>query len=702
MLLAISFVFGGVLWGATAAAAPVVIHLIMRTKPRRMPFPALQFVRKTHKANISKLKLKHLILLAMRMLAVALVSLLIARAFLADFFEVPDRTVPAAAVVIVDNSASMTYRTGGKTLLSHGKQMGRQIILRHLPEGSRYAVLSSSQTPVTATFLSDPNTAAEQLNAIPETYAGDTLTAAMQRAFQLLQGIDMPRKEVFVISDMTEVSWSEMVGVSPPPGVSFTILNVGPGKDTNIALGPLRVGSERVPVGVETSVETTLSSAHLGGQVNVHVEMDGQAQPKVPVDLPVGGSRTVKMLVRASNEGTLHGKVVLDRPDPLAMDNVRYFSIRAGRTPTMIVVSDKGTTDKTGPLVSAASAFGRHSWVRREPIAIDHLSYARIEDAAIVLLPNIAFVSEQQWKDLERFVREGGRLWVVAGSLMSADAYNASVARKIMPVELGALEELPEMLAWAPRDYEHPLLHPFRVNPDFPLTEVKAKLRFTVTSTAEGSETVVPYADGVPAIVERTVGDGAVLLWNFSPLRGKSDIAPMFQHPLLAQGVVRAYTRDEHTDMDYTYGGSANVFVPRKMGLATAAVRMPGQSGFESTTVNPKRVITIPAEQLGHWDVQLTGTDAQRTVGFSVNAPARESDLAAIDANDVGTYLPGASVQVVSTPEELVEQQRMVHKNLDLVAPILLALLVLMTGEAYFANRFYKRGAETAVDISAK
>jgi hypothetical protein len=697
-MLAISFVFGGLLWGASAAVAPVLIHLIMRTRPRRMPFPALQFVRKTHKANISRLKLKHLILLAMRMAAIVLIAMLLARAFLPGWFQVPDRTVPAAAVFVVDNSGSMTYRTQGRSLLSRGKEMARTIITEQLPAGSRFAVVPTAATAVSPTFLSDPNTAAEQVTGLEETAGRGAPLAALSRAVSLLKGIDMARKEIVFVTDMTESSWRELTGLTVPPGVRVTVLNVGPGKDTNIALGEINVGSTHLPVGAETSVQTTVSSAHLGGMVNVRLELDGQAQPSQPIELPVGGAQTVRMVVRARRAGTLHGKIVLERKDPLELDNVRYFTLQVSDRPTMLVARERGSDDKTGLLVATAAALGQHRWVDRETIIMENLDAGQLSAAALVLMPNVTYVSDEQWEALRRYVRGGGKLWLVAGGGMGGQAYNTDAARSLMPAELGVAEELEEPVALAPDNYDHPLLHPFRVNPDFPLKQVRASFRFRVESRPENSTIVVPYADGVPAVIERTVGEGRVLLWNVSPLPGRSNFARLGQHPLLAQGVVRAYTRDVSMDTMLSVGELATLRVPRAMDAATASVKRPGKSGFEPIVVSPKRVISVPAEAPGHWDVQLTGEKEQTTLGFSTNAPVGESDLAAVDPNDARTYLPAERLEVVSSPEELRQEQRMVSEDLHLGGPLLLILLALMIAESYFANRFYKRGSETAVE----
>ena len=50
-MLELTFLKLGLLWGAAGVAAPIVVHLVMRQKPRLVPFPALRFVRASHLAS---------------------------------------------------------------------------------------------------------------------------------------------------------------------------------------------------------------------------------------------------------------------------------------------------------------------------------------------------------------------------------------------------------------------------------------------------------------------------------------------------------------------------------------------------------------------------------------------------------------------------------------------------------------------------
>ena len=74
-----SFLHAGVLAGLAAVAIPVILHLLMRQKPKRMPFPALRLLQNTVRQSTKRLRLRHLLLLAVRMLAIAALVFAVAR-----------------------------------------------------------------------------------------------------------------------------------------------------------------------------------------------------------------------------------------------------------------------------------------------------------------------------------------------------------------------------------------------------------------------------------------------------------------------------------------------------------------------------------------------------------------------------------------------------------------------------------------------
>src|SRR5690348_648848 len=67
------------LWGALLFVAPVVLHLIMRQQPKHLAFPALRFIQQRQFSNRRRLKLRHLLLLLLRILAICLLAFALAR-----------------------------------------------------------------------------------------------------------------------------------------------------------------------------------------------------------------------------------------------------------------------------------------------------------------------------------------------------------------------------------------------------------------------------------------------------------------------------------------------------------------------------------------------------------------------------------------------------------------------------------------------
>ena len=83
-----AFVNLSLLTGGMFVAIPVVLHLIMRQRPKQIVFPALRFIQQRRIANQRRLQLRHWLLLALRCGAIGLVALALARPSVASAADV--------------------------------------------------------------------------------------------------------------------------------------------------------------------------------------------------------------------------------------------------------------------------------------------------------------------------------------------------------------------------------------------------------------------------------------------------------------------------------------------------------------------------------------------------------------------------------------------------------------------------------------
>src|SRR5262245_36026937 len=104
------FVAPLVLAALGALAIPVFVHLIQRERKRVVEFPSLMFLRRIPYQSVRRRRLRDLLLLAMRLTALALIVLAFARPFFRrQSLAAAAQSGAREAVILVDTSYSMGY-----------------------------------------------------------------------------------------------------------------------------------------------------------------------------------------------------------------------------------------------------------------------------------------------------------------------------------------------------------------------------------------------------------------------------------------------------------------------------------------------------------------------------------------------------------------------------------------------------------------
>src|SRR5271157_6616763 len=132
--------------GAGLIVIPIILHLIMRRKPKLWEFPALRFIQKRHDTNQRRLRLRHLLLLLLRAGAIALLALAMARPSIKLSSRLGSQEAPVAAALIFDTAPHMQYRRDKKTRLEAVQEIGAWL-LAQLPPESQIAVFDSGMAP---------------------------------------------------------------------------------------------------------------------------------------------------------------------------------------------------------------------------------------------------------------------------------------------------------------------------------------------------------------------------------------------------------------------------------------------------------------------------------------------------------------------------------------------------------------------------
>lgn len=258
----LSLIFGGLF-----LAIPIVLHLVMRQRPKQMVFPALRFLQHRRDANRRKMQFRHWLLLALRCLAIALLAAALARpsvhsmmlgnwiiigvlgvlllvvgllallsalqkrgrvaalGFLSgtlllaaalavmllrtlgddDKQAIGNQKLPVGAVLVFDTSPRMQYLRQNRSRLEQAQEIAFWLI-RQLPAESEVAVVDSRTGG--AVFAVDLAAAERSVERLEVAGVPLPLADVVNQAVELARASKRARREVYVFTDMSRPSWA--------------------------------------------------------------------------------------------------------------------------------------------------------------------------------------------------------------------------------------------------------------------------------------------------------------------------------------------------------------------------------------------------------------------------------------------------------------------------------------------------------------
>jgi hypothetical protein len=137
-----SFIYPAFLWALTALSIPIIIHLFQFRRFKRVYFTNVRFLREVKEQTTARNRLKHLLVLLCRLLALAFLVFAFAQPFLPQTANTVAQGSRAVSVYI-DNSFSMQARTQNDVqLLDKAKLKAREIANAYGPE-DRFQLLTN-------------------------------------------------------------------------------------------------------------------------------------------------------------------------------------------------------------------------------------------------------------------------------------------------------------------------------------------------------------------------------------------------------------------------------------------------------------------------------------------------------------------------------------------------------------------------------
>ncbi len=199
------------LWGLPLATLPIIIHLLNLRRHRKVEWGAMMFLLQATRQRRGHTRVRHLLILLTRVLAIAALIFLVSRPMAGRWFGLLGGR-PETVIVVLDRSASMSQQdlqTGQSKRSQVVDQIAEAVERAGAPR--QLVLIESSGRP--------PHVVASPaaLREIPETGATDgaaNLPAMLQQALDYIVANKSGRTDIWVCSDLQAADWMPEAGQS--------------------------------------------------------------------------------------------------------------------------------------------------------------------------------------------------------------------------------------------------------------------------------------------------------------------------------------------------------------------------------------------------------------------------------------------------------------------------------------------------------
>jgi hypothetical protein len=560
--------------GLGGAVVPLVIHLLSRARYRPVDWGAMMFLDADPQARPYMGRLREAALLGVRMLAVALLAIALARPVAGELSTAASASAAApglgergrvAAAIVVDCSGSMAHEDVVGSRMAQARAAVVQL-LSGLRRGDRACLI-----PATArggggggggggaaggvAFTGDLQLIATRANELRAAPGGADFVSALNAAADALEHQDSPVRRLYVITDQQAGTWTG--DVADPDfatayraslsaiDAQFTVVPVGgpPGAaGENVAVTGVELINPPAVTGNPAEVDVALRNfakspragvplvLRLRGRevyattVNLSPQEDRVVTCPLTLDV-AAGAHVLTAELRGDNDLDDSRSAVIDVSPPIRVLVVRGRSAPAGRPDYLAAALAPYRARGTQENDLAAPTF----------VNLDEWDEDRLPRYTVLVLDDVPQLSPIQARAVERFVYGGGGVLIAPGAAARTAEYNRLLFRE----EGGLLPALLQPLTPAAREgagmaarvdaaaieTSHPLL---RVLAGRTAAASAAAIfqYFPTTGRTATAHVLASLSSGDPLLIEAPFGRGRVLLVTCS-LGGELSSLPL-------------------------------------------------------------------------------------------------------------------------------------------------------------------------------
>lgn len=401
-----SFLNQPILWALFAAVIPIIIHLLNRRRHRTVKWAAMSFLLKATRESRGKKKLKHILILTARTLAVAAIIFAVAQPLIGGLLGWGGTKLDTV-VLVLDRSLSMETETGTEGL-SMREQAINQVMQTLTEMGNPNLILVDSASG----NISEVNPI-ETLNQLSITAATDTksnIPDLVEKASNYIQGNQTGQTEVWIASDLQSNDWQPessrwdtvragIENLPQQPKLRILALTESQKDNASVKISNIKRRDNLLIL----DFEITRTDDSREALFNVSFNLNGKNTTNKEYSISGQSVTLQEEIILPRNIINGHGYLSL-APDGNNRDNTAFFAYGEATPAHTIIVSEGGSSIQYLEKAAALPGFSHQS---AEIIAPHQVSTSILSKSSLVIW-KAKLPEPEKSEILSNFVEQGG------------------------------------------------------------------------------------------------------------------------------------------------------------------------------------------------------------------------------------------------------------------------------------------------------
>lgn len=412
------FVYPMFLWALTALLIPIIIHLFNFRRYKKVYFTNVKFLKELQLESQSKSRLKELLILLSRLLAILCLVLAFAQPVLTSKQDVKANLNKKAIGIYVDNSFSMEGVNKQGPLLENAKRIAKNIVSSYNSNDQFHLITNDFEGKHQRLYSKeDILTEIEEIKISP---AVKLYSDVLKRQKEFTSK-EPKNTYLYAISDVQSSSFN-VQDIKNDTLTQLSIIPLEANRTGNVYIDSCWFDSpvqqkgfvQKLHVTVQNASDKTIDAG------TVRLTINGTQASIGSFSLEANAKKEISISFTSKTEGLNYASLKLD-DFPITFDDELYFTFNSKILINTLVIN--GKENQTQAYFN--SLFSTDSLFKFTELSENAIDYSKFKTADLIILNELKTLSSGLSDELVKFSAKGGCIVIIPDTKANIVNYNS-------------------------------------------------------------------------------------------------------------------------------------------------------------------------------------------------------------------------------------------------------------------------------------